>query len=461
MSEHQLPALITPLTAAQIAAKMAGGHSVFSPSGAEMTMTCKESLAINAVAEDSTNIDSATGTVGHSVGETWIKTGERPDHLIGDIVDIKGFEIEITEEMVEFVGDFVELCGREAEGADQSYAEHHVDISSLTPIPDQGGTMDFVAMRPLKLTIIDLKYGKEPVFAFYPEDNSVNKQLAIYAWGEFMEWDWLYHFEEIELIISQPRLPHRESRYTMTRKELIEFAAYAKAQWAEAWTIDPGRTPSLKGCRWCAVRNNCAALYLFLADMGQDQFESWDEDGNVIEHHQTYKSRDLVVADEFIVDRFEPTPFPKIPDPAKLSTKAMEKLLRYRKLMENFFNSIHAELLNRTISDEEPLVWWKLVLSRTRRKWVEDEPEIIRVLAAHGLAEKHMFKTVMLSPAEMEKMLHTKLKMPLKKAQQLLKDSDLTVQPPGQKTLALNSDNRKELPKDTEVFVNWDEEDDI
>lgn len=457
MSEHHLPATRAPLTAAQIASKMATGHSVFSPSGAEMTTTCPESLAINAVADDNPTYEAAEGTVAHGCAEEWLNTGDRPDKWIGFTETVNGFDIEITEEMMEFVGDFVDRCNELAATAEDSFAERHVDITDLTPIPDQGGTMDFGAMSWQHLEIVDLKYGKEPVFAYYPEDGKPNKQMAIYAWGLFLEWDWLYNFQTITLNISQPRLPHGWSSYTMTREELIAFADEIRAAWKLAWTINPGRVPSIKGCRWCAIRGTCSASYLFLADATSEQFEAWDEDGNPIEVEVISDER-MREANDLILDEFAISPWPKRADPRNISTKAAEKLLRYRKMMESFFNALSQELLSRAISDEEELTWWKLVMSRTRRKWTEDEQFIIDTLEAAGLKRKYMFKTVMLSPAEMERMLHTKLKMTLADAKRLLADSGLVVQPPGQKTLALKSDNRRQLPKDTDVFVNWDDD---
>lgn len=457
MSEHHLPALIAPLTPRQIADKMASGHSVFSPSGAEMTMTCPESLAINAIAEDTTTYEAAEGTVAHTMAERWIKRDwTRPDRMIGKTRTVADHEIEITEEMLEFVGDFVRRCEETAEGAEEWFAERTVDVSDLTPIPDQGGTMDFGAMSWGWLKIKDLKYGKEPVFAYYPEDDTINKQLAIYAWGLFLEYDWLYNFQFIELEIVQPRLPHVYSTHTITRAELIEFAQMARAKWALTWKPNAGRRPSIKGCRWCAARGKCPALYAFMAEETKGDFQAWDEDGNPIEV-EVISEKQMVLAEKRILDKFEPTPFPTPKKPTELSTKALEKLLRYRKLMETYFNAILQELLNRAISDEEDLTWWKLVMSRTRRKWVDDEEFIVEALEAAGLARKHHFKTVMLSPAEMERMLHTKLKITLADARRVLEDAGLTVQPPGQKTLALMSDNRHKLPKDTDVFVNWDE----
>lgn len=462
MSEHKLPAVKAPLTAAQIARKMAGGHSVFSPSGAEMTTTCPESLVINALAEDDTNIDSATGTVAHWLAEKWLKTGRRPDKWTGRTRTVKDFTIEIDEEMMEFVHDFVQRCQALAKISDESFTERHVDISDLTPIPDQGGTMDFGGMGPGWLKVIDLKYGKEPVPAYYPEDDKINKQLGIYAWGVFLEFDWLYNFQEITLCISQPRLAHGFSEVTISRQELIEFADMIREKWAYTWANPKGRVPSVKGCRWCAIRAKCPALYLFMAEQTADAgFRNHDDDEDVIEAEweEVISEERMGEANAIILDEFAPTPFPDLPKPVELSTKAMEKLLRYRKLMDNFFKAIQEELLDRAISDEEELRWWKLVMGRTIRKWVDDEEFIIKELGKRGLNRKYMFKTVMLSPAEMERMLHTKTGMKLTDAKKLLADLGLAVQPPGQKTLAPKSDRRKALPKDTDVFRNHDDPD--
>lgn len=456
MTEHRLPALIAPLSPAEIAAKMATGHSVFGPSGAEMTMTCAESLVLNARAEDRQTYEAAEGTVAHSCLEEWFNTGIRPDKWIGMIEIVGGFEVEITDEMLTFVGDVYDWLMLETEGAEEWSAEQHVDISKLTPIPGQGGTADFVAFRWQHMTIGDLKYGKDPVFA----EN--NKQLQVYALGIFYAWDWLYNFQTIKIMIGQPRVPGGMTEWTISRDELLSFADFARERWAAAWVPGADRTPSIKGCRWCAVRATCPALYLFAA-----------EDLDVFEDHDALDAANAIIdvtptsvtyermagVNEIILDEFEPSPFPALPSPPEMSTLAMSKLLRYRKLMETFFNAIAQELLTRAISHEEELIWWKIVESRSRRKWVEDEEWIVNRLTAMGLKRSDIFVTKMRSPAEMERVLHTKLKITLKEAKASIEDG-MTVKPPGQKTLAQQSDTRKALPKDTDVFFNYDLEDD-
>lgn len=462
MSEHKLPALLGPLTPDQIKAQMATGHSVFSPSASEMTMTCEESLVLNLLAEDHPTYEAAEGTVGHSCGEEWLKTGERPDKWVGFTEIVNGFEIEITEEMLDYVEDYVDWCQATMEECEHYLIEGYVDISPLTPIPGQGGTGDFIAFRWQWMRIIDLKYGKDPVFA------RGNKQLRIYALGVFYEWDWLYNFQTIEICIAQPRVAGGMTSWTITREELLEFADEAKDAWRRSWKPREQltRTPSTKGCRWCKVRATCPAAYIFLAEE-TDVFENYDAieaKDMIIDVVPVHISRERMdAANDVILDEFATSPFPDMPKPPELSTMALSKLLRYQKMMESFFNAVRAELLNRAVSREEELLWWKVVESRTRRKLVEDEEWIIESLMAHGLKRSDLFVTKMKSPAELERTLHAKLKMTLGKAKKLLDDGGFTVKPPGQKTLAAVDDPRLAAPKDGDVFDNYDlmDDDDI
>jgi hypothetical protein len=309
------------------------------------------------------------------------------------------------------------------------------------------------------MRIIDLKYGKDPVFA------RGNKQLRIYALGVFYEWDWLYNFQTIEICIAQPRVAGGMTSWTISREELLEFAEEAKTAWRNSWKPRDQltRTPSTKGCRWCKVRATCPAAYIFLAEE-TDVFENYDAveaKDMIIDVVPVHISRERMdAANDVILDEFATSPFPDMPKPPELSTLALSKLLRYQKMMESFFNAVRAELLNRAVSKEEELLWWKVVESRTRRKLVEDEDWIIESLTAQGLKRADLFVTKMKSPAELERTLHAKLKMTLGKAKKLLDDGGYTVKPPGQKTLAAVDDPRLAAPKDGDVFDNYDDMDD-
>jgi len=466
MTEHRLPALMGPLTPEQIAEQMATGHSVFSPSAAEMTMTCEESLIINVLADDRQTYEAAEGTVAHSLGEEWVKTGIRPDEQIGFIEIIGGFEVEITEEMIGFVEDFYDWCMESTEDAEYWASEQHVDISPLTPIDGQGGTADFIAFRWQWMRIIDLKYGKDPVFA------RENKQLRIYALGVFYEWDWLYNFQTIEICICQPRVAGGMTSWTITREELLAFADEVRDAWSRAWRPRHllTRTPSAKGCRWCAIVAKYPANYLFMAE-DLDVFEDYgaiDAKDAIIDIVPTSVSYERMAgANDTIMDDMAVSPFPSLPSPPELHTLALAKLLRYQRMMENFFNSVRAELLNRAISREEELLWWKVVEGRTRRKFVEDEEWVVEELLKRfpKVERDDLYITKLASPAQIEKIVHTAMKgdkLTIGKVKAFLEENGLTVKPPGQKTLAAVDDPRLAAPRDTDVFIDYDAiEDDI
>jgi hypothetical protein len=453
LSEHKLPVPVI-LTAAQIAAKQATGHSVFSPSAAEMTMTCEDSLVVNTLAEDDQTYDAALGTVAHGVAEEWVRTDVYPGKWIGYVEDVRGFEIEIDEEMLGFVEEYYDLCSQAKEEYEQWFVEQSLDTSHLTPIPNQGGTGDFMAMRWQRGILIDYKHGKDPVFAYYRDTETINKQLGVYASAMFREWDWLYNFQEIEIVICQPRIPNGITRYVISRSELLEFERFAKKRWAASWKPNRTRTPSTKGCRWCKVRATCPALYLFLQEDVDDVFDDHEQ-----LEERTYEQSELAGANDVILDDMAISPFPRLPKPPQLSTAALAKLLRYRKLMESFFNAIEAELLSRAISYEEEIPWWKIVESRTQRRYVDDEEFVIETLTDLGLKESDLYEKKMLTMGKLERLIHTKLKMKLADAKRWLNESGLTVKPQGRKTLAATNDSRLELPKDGDVFDSWEEDD--
>jgi hypothetical protein len=102
VSEHK------PITLEDVAKLAAAGHSVFSPSSSKMWLTCSGSLIPNVLSHDSAGEEAAEGTVAHSVAERWLTSGERPEHLIGTVETVDGWDIEITEEMMAYVGDYVD-----------------------------------------------------------------------------------------------------------------------------------------------------------------------------------------------------------------------------------------------------------------------------------------------------------------------------------------------------------------
>lgn len=396
------------------------GHSVFSPSSSAMWLNCSGSLIANMQERqkqgDTASEFAAQGTVAHEVAEVWLTTGKKPTHLVGDIWHRQGFDIEIDNEMLDYVGEYVSWCN-DTEG--DHYTEVRVDFSHLTPVPNQGGTSDHVCCATGKLTITDLKYGMG--VKVYAEDNT---QMQIYALGVLNEFDLLYDFQEIEMRICQPRLRHFDS-WTITREQLLSFGQYVKERAFAAWKPDAPRKPTEKGCQWCKVRASCPAKAAEIEAMVDEMFSDDDVTG-VIERLDN---------DEYLVE------MPKI---ETLSIEQQEKILNKSKTVKQFLDDIEKKLFDFAAKGGK-LHTFKLVAGRTTRRW-EDEAETVAFFKTLNFGEDDFAPRSLVSPAAAEKLL---------KQNGVKEDlSHLLADRTGKPTLAPMSDKRPEYVPDK--GVEWD-----
>ena len=293
-----------------------------------------------------------------------------------------------------------------------------------------------------RLVIRDLKYGKG--VRVVAKDNT---QGLLYAYGSYRLFVDQYNIVEIEIGICHPRLNEGTTTFTITADKLMEFAQYASERAHAAWEFDAPRTPSEAGCQWCKVKSNCAALYQHIAEVTSGVFEDDDE------FEPRYDRQLQVAANERLEDDLGEEPFRFI-DPATLSTAALAKVLRYRKVTEQFFAAVEDALLDRAISDEEDIPGWKLVEGRTRRKWPDNEAAVYKRLRRAGLKEGAIYELSLISPAEAEKRLHARAGLTKKDAAKIV--NSLAVKPPGAKSLARASDPREALPSDADAFLDDD-----
>lgn len=423
-----------------------------------MWFRCLGSLLPNILAGDDAGEEAAEGTVAHDVADQWARSGVRPDHLIGTVVEENGFEIEITEEMLAYVEDYLKWCEDTGYDGLTHYSEERVDTSILMPIPNQGGTADHFACGPGTMVLTDLKYGKGvPVFcAEKPDDCRTvvlhddgtfwingNSQVLLYAAGVFIRYDHLYHFEKIVIRICQPRLGYF-GVWETTRAELLRFMQFVMDRAPLAMDANAPRTPGPKQCQFCRVRKNCAALYAYTAEMLADVFTDLTAtDG-------TYTAEQMAAVTEIISDPLEVDPFPKVCNPRDIPIHALEKILPMRRIVEGWFEDIANYLTEAAVVDEKVLRVYKVVEGRTNRQFI-DEGKAAKELLSKGLTKDDLYKTVMISPAQAEEALHKRLKVRKTDAKAMLEG--LAYQPPGPKSLALRTDSRPELPAAGDVFT--------
>lgn len=406
--------------------KKLGGHSVFAPSASAMWLNCSGSLIPNLLAEDTAGVEAAEGTVAHACAEMWLTTHTKPRHLLGTVERVQerkeAFDIRIDEVMLDFVGEYVDWC---VYLPGDHYIEQRVDFSDLTPLPNQGGTADFIACLPGKLIIRDLKYGKGvQVFA------EKNTQLRLYAYGAFRKYDHLYHFETIEMGIGQPRLGHFET-WTITREELLEFAAWVKDRAALAWRPDAPRTPGEKQCLWCKVKGSCIDLAAHMHSLVEGVFDDLTDSNSSV---------DVVRFVERLDDAFDE--FEIHPAPIHTLTMSQKvRIIKFRKTVENWFKRIEDEI-EETLQKGSRVPGFKLVEGRSNRLFAKGNSAAESLELLSGIPTSEFIDVSIKSPAQVEEVLKNH-GVPRKELGFYL--DGLVVKPPGKPVMAPAHDNRAEL----------------
>lgn len=397
-----------------------GGHSVFAPSASKMWLNCAGSLIPNLFAPDESGEDAAYGTVGHMVGERWLKTGKKPLNLLNKTYWVDGagwgFFIVIDEVMMDHVERYVRQC-RTLPG--DHFVETRVDFSQLTPIPNQGGTADHVACYYQTMVITDLKMGKG--VWVYAEGNT---QALLYALGFFYAWDWLYDFQRIIIRISQPRLENFDE-WEITREELLAFAETVKPKAAAAWVQGAPRTPSPEACQWCRVQATCTAKAKVVFDIvGGDTTTS----GKPVDFKRMVMFKKELARQED----------PDVANVASLTTLELERIFTWRSTVDRFFKTVIEELESRA-NDNARLTLTKQVEGRSHRAW-KNEREALRALVKAGLKQDDVQALTMASPAAVEELLR-KIGLKSKDLPDVL--DGLVYKPPGKTTIVPIKDKRR------------------
>lgn len=419
-----------------------GGHSIFAPSGSAMWLFCPGGLIANLLEEDDGSYEAAEGTVAHELAEQWLKSGDKPTHRIGEIVEITEgegkpvYSIEIDEVMMDYVEEYVVWC-QWLEG--DHFVEQKVYFTELMPPanqddldidPDaevvpfapQGGTADHCACRPGHLTISDFKYGK----GIWVEVVG-NTQGLLYALGFFFKWDWKYNFQTITIRIGQPRLSNM-AEWTVTREELLAFAEFVRVRAALAWNLYASRRVSAKGCQWCKVKATCTANLVAMESLVYADFDLLDEELEDAEMSM-YKEK---LREEYKLNTATSS---------RLTSEDMARILSMRKTVEDWFKSMQ-EKLETVVRGGERVEGMKLVEGRSNRDWTNAKKAEEHLIFL-GLDMDDIYETKMRSPNQMEEALKKKAKMDGKSIEVAM--HGYSFKPPGKPTVVNSSDPRREI----------------
>jgi len=442
MTEHKIPvsaiARATPVDLDALA-RDRGTHSSFGPSSSHMWAYCPGSLIPNLAAEDNAGYDAAYGTVAHDVTDQWRKTGVKPRHLIGTTVFIErandwwGFFVDIDVDMLDHCQTCVDsvslLPG-------MHFYERRVYFSDVTPIPHQGGTADCMILQPgeivwdlgnglqrigARLIVVDWKFGTG--YQVFAEGNT---QGLMYALGAFYEFDIDYDVLEIEIRIEQPRLDHSDS-WTITRDQLMEFRAWIKERAYAAWDLNAPRVAGPKQCRFCKVKDDCAANAKFQIDLTAAAFENLDAPASPADMDDFRLGLEIGLI----------TP---AADVHRLTLEQMATLYQYRAVVDNWWKSLEERI--KALADKgETIPGMKLVHGRSNRSF-KSEAKAIELLVAKGVPRDKVVKRVVCSPAQAEDLL-VEAGIRRKNIPELLEG--LVKRSPGKPSLVPLSDKREAL----------------
>ena len=177
-------------------------HSPVGASSCERWWNCPGSVAlIKKAPTQKPNKYAVEGTVAHEIGASWLSVPNTSASLplIGDVWHEEGFEIKVTEEMLDAVGQYVNFIQ-----ALEKQWETKAQIEVRTKISDKlYGTADAVISVDFnRLIVVDFKYG-----AGVKVTACENKQLMYYGLGALLALppDERSEIPLVEMIIVRPR----------------------------------------------------------------------------------------------------------------------------------------------------------------------------------------------------------------------------------------------------------------
>ena len=278
--------------------------------------------------------------------------------------DGKEHEIEVTEDMVEAVTEYVEYV---KQIMSQSYGdllvEQKFDLNHV--YPGLWGSNDACIIEPFgTLHVFDYKHGRGT-----PVEVKGNPQLLYYGLGALRD----YEFERIVLHIVQPRCEHPNGKirsWETTPAELKAFARELAACAKSTENPDAPLVPTEKGCKFCPAAGFCPALKEKAYAVAKASFA---EDDTVL-----------------------------LPEPSTLSNEQVAEVLASSKLLSTWMEGVESYAMSQAEKGHK-IPGYKLVQKRSNRRW-KDESAVADKFSS-VLGEEQIFDKKLKSPAQMEKVV--------------------------------------------------------
>ena len=354
-------------------------HAKYPPSSAKRWCNCSASVKMSEGEDSPPNQYTAEGSLAHIICEiTLVENVITPaniEELVGDTYMIDGFEIEVTEEMIEAVGLYAETIVADAKeaGLNNTHVGTLIKVEQrINIVGECWGTSDCNMAVPFtKLIVYDFKYG-----AGVPVDVQDNYQMKCYAVGALNEYEadgGNSMMDAVELVVIQPRARHKDGevrRWETTREKILNFKVDIEC----AIALCKSKNPKFKSgdwCRWCPAKHKCAHMFEETQDIAKAAFDVVNDGSETL---------------------------------TAMTDEQMLRVLDNAETIKGFLKAVEAHAQARletggTIGD------YKLVRGRATRKWIKFA-QVERSLKGKLSADELYIKKIV-SPAQLEKILKT------------------------------------------------------
>jgi hypothetical protein len=385
-------------------------HAVWSASSTAANWTCAGRMAMVSISpDDKKSIYAAEGTAAHEVAEKALRGDLDCSKFLGEVYNIDGFDVEVTEELARSAQTYVHYVASQTDVAAGSVLliEERHSLAQLNPPFDAGGTCDATIIKPHlgEIEVVDLKNGRGIV-----EVNG-NKQTRTYALLALLNApkDLVNQIDRVKVTIVQPRAPHKDGRI---RSETFHIAELIE------WTSELMK----------AMDRSALALEAFnMINGSRTMFDEWASKvltpGNctfcpALGICPAVRKQSLSVAPEIAKTWFEDTTLETVPMisntvPA-LSPEELSHILDGIDMLEDWAKAVRATAHSLAESGVT-IPGYKLVDKISNRKWAADDEKIVADLkSVIKLTEDQIFSRKLLSPAQIEKIIGAKRKEEIK-----------------------------------------------
>lgn len=331
-------------------------HAILSASSSHRWLNCNPSARLEQEFADRETDAAAEGTAAHALCEHKLRRALK----MRSKKPISPYDCDemdaCTDAYVEFVMEALAEAKRECKDP-LVLIEQKLDFSCY--VPDGYGTGDCLIVADKLLHIIDFKYGQGVLV-----DAEQNPQMMLYALGALRLFDSLYDITEVSMSIFQPRREN-VSTWTISVDDLLDWAENTLKPKAELAFKGEGEYTPGSWCQFCKAAVKCRARAEAKLQLARYEFAM----------------------------------------PPLLSDEEIEDILLKLDDLTKWANEITAYAQDAAVNHGKVWRGFKLVESRTNRRYTDEEAV---AQAANAAGYHDIYKKSLIPITEMERLMGKK-----------------------------------------------------